>query len=91
VGPRAHLDRCGKSRHPPPTGIRSPDRPARTESLYRLNYPGSRHLVNAPNTKGTQCSAKAFVRMLARAFLCFLVNESQNLTFIGPCIILIVE
>ena len=21
------------------TGIRSPDRPARTESLYRLNYP----------------------------------------------------
>ena len=23
-----------------PTGIRSPDRPARSESLYRLNYPG---------------------------------------------------
>jgi len=25
----------------PPTGIRSPDRPARSESLHRLSYPGS--------------------------------------------------
>ena len=25
---------------PPPTAIRSPDRPARSESLYRLSYPG---------------------------------------------------
>ena len=32
--PRAGLDGCGKS---PPTGIRSPDRPARSESLYRHN------------------------------------------------------
>ena len=24
-----------------PTGIRSPDRPARSESLYRLRYPGT--------------------------------------------------
>jgi hypothetical protein len=38
VGPRAGLDGCGKSR--PPTGIRYPDRPARSESLYRLSYPG---------------------------------------------------
>ena len=37
VGPRAGLDGCEKSR---PTGIRSPDRPARSESLYRLHYPG---------------------------------------------------
>jgi hypothetical protein len=36
VGPRAGLDRCEKSR--PPTGIRSPDRPARSQSLYRLSY-----------------------------------------------------
>ena len=35
VGPRAGLDRCGKSR---PTGFRSPDRPARRQSLYRLSY-----------------------------------------------------
>jgi hypothetical protein len=38
LGPGAGLDRCGKSR---PTGIRSPDLPARSESLYRLSYPGS--------------------------------------------------
>jgi len=36
VGPRAGLNRCGKSR---PTGIRSPDRPARSQSLYQLSYP----------------------------------------------------
>ena len=33
--PGSDLDRCGKSR--PPTGIRSPDRPARIQSL--LSYP----------------------------------------------------
>ena len=36
----AGLDGCGKSR--PPTEFRSPDRPARSESLYRLRYPGPR-------------------------------------------------
>jgi hypothetical protein len=38
VGPGAGLDRCGKSC---PTGIRSPDLPTRSESLYRLTYSGS--------------------------------------------------
>jgi hypothetical protein len=38
VGPGAGLDRWGKSRR---TGIRFPDIPARSESLYRLRYPGS--------------------------------------------------
>jgi hypothetical protein len=37
VDPGAGLDRCGKSRL---TGIRSPDLLARSESLYRLSYPG---------------------------------------------------
>jgi len=36
LGPRAGLDRCGKSRL---TGIRSSDRPGRSQSLYRLSYP----------------------------------------------------
>jgi len=36
LGLRADLDRCGKSR---PTGIRSPDRPAPRQLLYRLRYP----------------------------------------------------
>ena len=40
VGPRAGLDGCGKPR---PTEIRSPDRPACSESLYRLSYRG-RHM-----------------------------------------------
>jgi hypothetical protein len=35
VGPRAGLDVCEKLA---PTGIRSPDRPTRSQSLYRLSY-----------------------------------------------------
>ena len=37
IGLRARLDGCRKSR---PNGIRSPERPACSESLYRLSYPG---------------------------------------------------
>jgi len=40
VGPRADLDGNGKSRPPPPSGIRSADLPACSEVLYRLSYPG---------------------------------------------------
>jgi hypothetical protein len=36
VGPRAGLDRCRKSI---PSGIRSLDRSARSQFLYRLSYP----------------------------------------------------
>jgi hypothetical protein len=36
LGPKAGLDRCEKSR---PTGILSPYRPARSQSLCRLRYP----------------------------------------------------
>jgi len=38
VARRAGLDRCGKTR--PSTGIRPPDLPAPSETLYRLSYPG---------------------------------------------------
>jgi len=41
VGPRADLDRCRKCCSPHPSGIRSPDRPARSQSLYRLSYSGA--------------------------------------------------
>jgi hypothetical protein len=37
VGPMPGLDGCGKLAS---TGIRSPNRPARSESLYRLSCPG---------------------------------------------------
>ena len=36
LGPRAGLDRCGKSRLHRDS---IPDRPARSQSLYRLRYP----------------------------------------------------
>jgi hypothetical protein len=39
-GPQSRSGRVRKTS--PHTGIRSPDRPARMESLYRLNYPGPR-------------------------------------------------
>ena len=38
MGLKAGLHRCVNSR--PHTGIRSPDRPACSESLYLLSYPG---------------------------------------------------
>ena len=38
-GPQGRSGRVRKVS--PPTGIRSPDRPARSESLYRLRYPAS--------------------------------------------------
>ena len=41
VGPRAGLDRCGKSR---PTGIRSLDLPAHSKSLFRLHF--GRHIAH---------------------------------------------
>ena len=43
MGLRAGLDWCGKPR---PTGIRSPDCPARRQSLYRLRYPVHKLLCN---------------------------------------------
>jgi hypothetical protein len=48
VGPRAGLDRYGKSNLPPPTGIRFPDRPALSQSLYPLSYP-TLHDINSIN------------------------------------------
>jgi len=46
VGPRSGLDRCEEF---PPTGIRSPDRPARCQSLYRLRYPAHLLAADTPN------------------------------------------
>jgi len=47
VGPRAGLDRCGKSR---PHRDSIPDRPARSQSLYRLSYRNHR-LSSVPPRK----------------------------------------
>jgi hypothetical protein len=43
IGDWVGLSRSGRMREiSPPTGIRSPDRPACSESLYRLSHPGFR-------------------------------------------------
>jgi hypothetical protein len=42
-----------------PTGIRSPDRPARSESLYRLSYPGTLIYFNVMTTKCRHLSPQA--------------------------------
>ena len=48
-----------------PTGIRSPDRPARSESLYRLSYPGPHscnmhHNINFPSTSRSSNESFSF-------------------------------
>ena len=50
-----------------PTGIRSPDRPARNESLYQLGYPGPRDGVKKPilNPNGNS----SFLNSIPRVFL----------------------
>ena len=56
-GPQGRSGRVRKI-SPPRTGIRSPDRRARSESLYRLSYPGSH--INQPckqhNTHSSVCT-----------------------------------
>jgi hypothetical protein len=51
LGPRAGLDRCGKSR--------PPDRPARSQSLYRLRHPAYSHIHNATINRTYCCVAIA--------------------------------
>ena len=60
VSPWAGLDGCGKPRF---TGIRSLDRPDRSESLYRLSYPGPHtqtelRLIPTPLQHGTHNTDK---------------------------------
>jgi len=43
VSPTAGLDGCG---------IRSPDRPARSELLYRLSYPGPQNITGSISNHG---------------------------------------
>jgi len=55
VGPRAGLGGCGNSR--PLTGIRSPDRPVRSESLYRLRS----YNYNLKNLRHPFCYVLTFI------------------------------
>ena len=49
MGPRAGREECGK--FGPPTGTRSPDLPARNESIYWLRYSGPFYLEYIPTSK----------------------------------------
>ena len=53
----------------PPTGIPSPDRPARSESLYRLSYPGPYYSIFSRFIKsGVELSVK-FMRITESNFI----------------------
>jgi hypothetical protein len=73
VGPRSCLDGHGKSGPPPPTGTRSLDRPARSECLYQLNYPGRYCRKNTPILYGIPYW-KPFLFFTSRPF--WSVNET---------------
>ena len=70
VGHRAGLDGRGKFA---PTGIPSPDRPARSESLYRLSYRGPSCTTNMLTFK-----AQWFVLKSTRAFNLKTFLSTQN-------------
>ena len=47
----------------PPTGIRSPDRPARSESLYRLSYPDPQNIeVTQKNIRNATGKKKILIK-----------------------------
>ena len=46
------------------TGIRSPDRPAYSESLHRLRYPGPHHHICAMTRMVVKFSLALFVNVL---------------------------
>ena len=67
MGLRAGLDWRGKSR---PTGIRSPDRPARRQSLYRLRYPA--------HTTASTCNISLYEMSLLRNNLASECSQGRN-------------
>jgi hypothetical protein len=69
VGPKTGLDGCGKLAS---NGIRSPHRPACTESLYRLSYPGPVLFGSKGNsyTICTQSDVCLYVCMYVYVYIC---------------------
>jgi hypothetical protein len=54
----------------PPTGIRSPDCPACSESLYRLSYPGPLYTITNTDNQFHSCNKEPF--FIVRSLICFL-------------------
>ena len=63
-----------------PIGIRSPDRPARSESLYRLSYPGSLSWDSIECLrKGETIEQERFLEMSKICLLEFSARASHNI------------
>ena len=71
MGPRTGLD---SAENLAPTGIRSPDRPARSESLYRLSY-------RAP--KERLCNTQKLCYYLSLSLYVSFVSLGKERTFVN--------
>jgi hypothetical protein len=60
-------------------GIRSPDRPARSQSLYRLSYPA--HFLSFVNRAKRSCHEKRIVRSPGRVEIHREVSEIRHLYY----------
>ena len=78
MGLRAGLDRCGKYR-PPPTGIRSPDRSPRSQSLYRLRYPAHIFLGGGGDKKSHSLQPYYIIDFLNLTSTCCWAETSSSL------------
>jgi hypothetical protein len=82
VGPRAGLDRCGKSRLHRDS---IPDLPARSQSLYRLRYPAHSEFIRVHkmvNFKRSSLQPNASVRFYNSA----VGTDSKKITWSNEAI-----
>jgi hypothetical protein len=79
VGPWARQERSGIS---PPTGIRSPDRSARSQSLYRMRYPAHAEEVSRSILKKTLAvNAAPFFLLQTKKISILTTRENRGRTF----------
>ena len=83
-GPQGRSGRVRKIS--PPTGIRSPDRLVRSESLYRLSYPDPRFLIRLFHK--CQRSKTVVLKPGCEWRLTRSAKLARNLMFVVPCIML---
>ena len=84
MGLRAGLDWCGKSRL---TGIRSAERPARRQSLYRLRYPAHTAYV-LTKTRYHSCNTEGMSLSVSR--ILFDDMKITMLTNLKPRIVVVI-
>ena len=87
-GPQGRSGRVRKFSSP--TGIRSPDRPARSESLYRLSYPGTIYIYiyRLLKTVSFSITLNIFYKQAKLVFFAtrlLIYISSEGLTFNATC------